>query len=255
MRKIHHHHHHVALLERIFLTHSRRPSLSSIAPGRSSRPHPVSSQSGCMYVRARRPAFARPCEVVHRSTSLMSSYLLLQQCSACLVRLTLIVFVTDGCTVAVLWGAVSRACSILLAAFLCNFRQASSPYVLLASTWCIHIAVSILPRLGRNCSSFYRSGLTVKKIRTFLQTIGVSCLQFTYTCERTTFQRLHLNFDIFHHKFFHIPVNLKTQVFNLKKKRRKSKFIKRVFTPKFKIMNMHMFFYNKYLLKMRNAWP
>ena len=26
--------------------------------------------------------------------------------------------------------------------------------------WCIHIAVSILPLLGRNCASFYRSGLT-----------------------------------------------------------------------------------------------
>ena len=39
------------------------------------------------------PAFARPCKVVHRSTSLMSSSLLLQQCSVILVRLTLIVFV------------------------------------------------------------------------------------------------------------------------------------------------------------------
>ena len=33
---------------------------------------------------------------VHRSTSLMSSSLLLQQCPACLVRLTLIVFVMGG---------------------------------------------------------------------------------------------------------------------------------------------------------------
>ena len=42
-----------------------------------------------MYVRAGRPAFARPCVGVHksRSTSLMSSSLLLQQCPACLVRL------------------------------------------------------------------------------------------------------------------------------------------------------------------------
>ena len=32
---------------------------------------------------------------VHRSTSLMSSSLLLQQCPACLIRLTLIVFVMD----------------------------------------------------------------------------------------------------------------------------------------------------------------
>ena len=43
-----------------------------------------------------RPAFARPREGVHRRTSLMSSSLFLQQCPACLVRLTLIVFVMGG---------------------------------------------------------------------------------------------------------------------------------------------------------------
>ena len=37
-----------------------------------------------MYVRAGRPAFARPCVGVHKSTSLTSSSLLLQQCPACL---------------------------------------------------------------------------------------------------------------------------------------------------------------------------
>ena len=49
-----------------------------------------------MYVRAGRPAFARPCVGVHKSTSLMSSCLLLQQYPACLVRLTWIVFVIGG---------------------------------------------------------------------------------------------------------------------------------------------------------------
>ena len=49
-----------------------------------------------MYVRAGRPAFARPCVGIHKSTSLISSSLLLQQCSACLVRLTWIVFVIGG---------------------------------------------------------------------------------------------------------------------------------------------------------------
>ena len=49
-----------------------------------------------MYVRVGRPAFARPYEGVHWSTSLMSSSLLLQQCPACLVRLTWIVFVMAG---------------------------------------------------------------------------------------------------------------------------------------------------------------
>ena len=37
--------------------------------------------------------FARPYVGVHRSTSLMTSSLLLQQCPACLIRLTWIVFV------------------------------------------------------------------------------------------------------------------------------------------------------------------
>ena len=44
-------------------------------------------------LRAGRPALARPCAGVHRRISLMSSSLLLQQCPAYLVRLTLIVFV------------------------------------------------------------------------------------------------------------------------------------------------------------------
>ena len=87
----HHHHHHIALVARISLTLSRHSSL-----GRSSGQHPVSSHSCWMYVRAGRPAFARPCVGVHKSTSLMSSSLLLQQCPACLVRLTWIVFVIGG---------------------------------------------------------------------------------------------------------------------------------------------------------------
>ena len=91
-----HHHHHVEPLARISLILTRHFSLSLIASGRSSGLHPVSSLSCCMYVRAGRPAFARPYVGVHRSTSLMSSSLLLQQCPACLVRLTWIVFVMGG---------------------------------------------------------------------------------------------------------------------------------------------------------------
>ena len=78
------------------MTLSRHFSLSFIASGRSSGLHPVSSHSCCMYVRAGRPAFARPYVGVHRSTSLMTSSLLLQQCPTCLVRLTWIIFVTGG---------------------------------------------------------------------------------------------------------------------------------------------------------------
>ena len=92
----HHHHHHVTPSSRISLTLSHHPSLSFIASGRSSGLHPLLAQSYCMYVRVGRSAFARPCEGVHRSTSLMSSSLLLQQCPACLARLILIVFVMGG---------------------------------------------------------------------------------------------------------------------------------------------------------------
>ena len=91
-----HHHHHIALVARISLTLSRHSSLSFIALGRSSGQHPVSSHGCWMYVPAGRPAFARLCVGVHKSTSLMSSSLLLQQCPACLVRLTWIVFVIGG---------------------------------------------------------------------------------------------------------------------------------------------------------------
>ena len=90
------HHHHVVPLARMSLTLSRHFSLSFIASGKSSGIHPVFSHSCCMYVRAGRPAFAWPYAGVHRSTSLMSSSLLLQQCPACLVRLTWIVFMMGG---------------------------------------------------------------------------------------------------------------------------------------------------------------
>ena len=84
-----HHHHHVTLVARISLTLSRHSFLSFITLGRSSGQHPVSSHSCWMYVRAGRPAFARPCVGVHKSTSLMSSSLLLQQCPACLTYICL----------------------------------------------------------------------------------------------------------------------------------------------------------------------
>ena len=157
----HHHHHHVVPPARISLTLTRHFSLSFIASGRSSGLHPVSSHSCCMYVLARRSAFARPYVGVHRSISLMSSFLLLQQCPVCLVRLTWIIFVMVGrwpysCA---LWGVSSRTYSIVLATFLCNCRLASSPAVLLASKWCIHTAVLTRPLPGRNCVLVYRSGL------------------------------------------------------------------------------------------------
>ena len=60
----------------------------------------------------------------------MSSSLLLQQCPACLVRLTWIVFVmVGGRTAAALGSNVSRTCSVLFAAFLCSCCQAFFQYV------------------------------------------------------------------------------------------------------------------------------
>ena len=72
-----HHHHHLVPLARISLVLSRHFSLLFITSGRFSGLHPVSSHSYWMYVRAGRPAFVRPYVGVHRSTSLMSSSLLL----------------------------------------------------------------------------------------------------------------------------------------------------------------------------------
>ena len=132
--KLNYHHHHIALLARISLTLSRHYSVSFITLGRSSGQHPVSSHSCWMYVLAGRPAFARPCVGVHKSTSLMSSSLLLQHCPACLVRLTWIVFVIGG-RWPYSWCLVGccRQDLRLHVAFLCNCRLASSPAVLLAS--------------------------------------------------------------------------------------------------------------------------
>ena len=72
-------------LARISLTLSHHFSLSFIASGRTSGLHHVFSPSCWTYVQAGHPAFARPYVGVHRSTSLMSSSLLFQQCPACLV--------------------------------------------------------------------------------------------------------------------------------------------------------------------------
>ena len=91
-----HYHDDVVPLARTSLTLSCHFSLSFIASGRFSGLHPVSSHSYCMYVRAGHLAFVRPYAGVYRSTSLMSSSLLLPQCPACLVRLAWIVFVMGG---------------------------------------------------------------------------------------------------------------------------------------------------------------
>ena len=91
------------ILRRVLEILFRHPSQSSIAPGRSSSLHPVSAHSCCMLGLAGCPAFACPCEGVHWSTSLMCSSLLIQQCLACLVPLTWIVFVMGGKLPYIVW--------------------------------------------------------------------------------------------------------------------------------------------------------
>ena len=132
-------------LARISLTLSRHFSLSFIASGRSSGLHHVSSHSCCMYVRAGRPTFAWPYAGVHRSTSLMSSSLLLQQCPVCLVRLTCIVFVMGG-SWPYSWCLVG--CSILLSTFLCNCR--------LIIVICLHTVIWFQVTINNSLVSNYR---------------------------------------------------------------------------------------------------
>ena len=56
----------------------------------------------------------------------MISLMLLQQCSASLVRLIWMVLEMEVscCTAVILWAVASRMCSIELVAFLCSSRQA-----------------------------------------------------------------------------------------------------------------------------------
>ena len=127
------------------------PSLQSIASGRSSRIHLVSTQSCCMQVRAGRPVFARPCEGVHESTSLMSSSLFLQQCPECLVRLILTVFVQLLLCGVLPPGLVQyrsqHSCVVTVKLFLNPFSQRPC-------------SASIQQCRHDRCVSFYRSGLT-----------------------------------------------------------------------------------------------
>ena len=159
---MHHHHHHGVTLTRISLTLSRHSSLSSIAPSRSSMLHPVSVQSCCRQVLAGHPTFARPCEELHGSTSLMSLFLLLQQCPGCLVGLIWMDFEMGGrwpysccfvgCCLQDLFNIVS---SILV-------QLASSFFSLhLLSVHVVHLYSNInMNAAWKNCVLFYRICLT-----------------------------------------------------------------------------------------------
>ena len=89
----------------------------------------------------------RPCEGVHKSISLMSLSLFLQQCPTCLVRITWIVFVMGdrwpyGC---VLWSAAFRIYSVLLTAIVQLLSFFFSIRLVSVHVVCIHITVSTRP--------------------------------------------------------------------------------------------------------------
>ena len=105
----------------ISLTLSSYMSLSSIALGRSFMHHLVSVQSCCRQVLAGYPTLAHLFEGFHRSTSLMSLLLLFQQCPACFVHLSWMVFkMGDRCPYSCyfvrccLQDLFNTACSILV---------------------------------------------------------------------------------------------------------------------------------------------
>ena len=85
-----------------------------------------------------------------------------------------------GRTSAGLWGTASMTSSILLAAFLCNCRQAFSTYILLVSILCIHIAVLTRLLLGRKCfilsvrSDFHMSDGQLIAVHTFASRVLMS---------------------------------------------------------------------------------
>ena len=92
----HHHFYQDTLTVQNFVILSCHPSLSSIAPGRSSWLYPVFSQSWCKSF-SRRPTLAHPSVEFHKRILLMSSFWLLQLWSAYLVRLVEIVCKMGGC--------------------------------------------------------------------------------------------------------------------------------------------------------------
>ena len=89
-------HHHIALLARISLTLTWHSSQLSITSGRSFRLQPVSLQSGCRLFLVGEPTLACLHEGNHWRMSLVSSFLLHQQCPTCLVHSISLIFELGG---------------------------------------------------------------------------------------------------------------------------------------------------------------
>ena len=119
--------HSLSLSLSLSLSSSSDLSPSCIAPGRSSRLHPVFAQSWFMQVFAGRPILVCLLVRFHWRTSLLSSSLLPQQCLACFLRLGRFVrWKVSGRTVSVLQHAASWICSEKHVAFLCSSHLALS---------------------------------------------------------------------------------------------------------------------------------
>ena len=120
-----HHHHHVMLLARISLTLSLSLSLA-IRLYHPSLPAGPLDYILCPYwwVLVGRPTHARPCEGVHRKTSLMSSSLLLHWCSSYFFRRIWMVLEMWAWWLycCCFWYIASLVCSIWLVAFLFRSR-------------------------------------------------------------------------------------------------------------------------------------
>ena len=143
----------VAQLAQISFTLFRQMSLSSITPSRSSSLHLVSIQSSCNVLGC--STLAHPCEGVHRKTSLMFSFLLLQQCLTCLVCLIWMVLKIRG--------GWSYYCCFVGCCFQDLFYTARSILVHLLSSfslsafiWCICTVELTQLLFGRNRILFYQ---------------------------------------------------------------------------------------------------
>ena len=136
------HHHHVMLLARILLTLSLTiplyyPSLPVSLLDFIRSPYWADVDNFYMVVKISHVSMKR----VHSITSLMSSFLLLQQWPAWLVRLIWMVLELGdswpySCCFA---GCCSRICSLYLVVFLSNTHQGFSQSAKSTSMQCIHI--------------------------------------------------------------------------------------------------------------------
>ena len=136
----------------------------SLSLGKSSRRPPMSTKNRWMPVFTDRPSLVCLWVGIHRKTSLWprpfffyrAQHILLGWCGRWKV---------SGCTVAVLWGAISRICSNQHTICLRNWHLSFSPGVSLNSKWCNLAIVLTGLQVGRILVfSYQRDQLTIGSI-------------------------------------------------------------------------------------------